>query len=287
MKVVNLVLIIGACLGLSYASESPAKCLTPDPSPEFLAFDPLKRSVNNGVFSRQAQNLNVDVYFHIASTVANATKITEQRVADQFTVLQNSYLPYGIHLSLRNTSRVVDDLIGTGFYLPDATMGDDLFDQWLAWMQRTRQGSYASLNVYFYTDLPSGLMGACRLPSIVTPGDEFFYRDGCQIHAKTMPGGDDPKWQGHTAVHEVGHWFGLLHTFQGGCATVADGIADTPGQLSGSTGCPVGRDSCPDQPGLDPIHNFMDYSDDNCTTEFTPLQMERMHRYFASYRAGA
>lgn len=54
---------------------------------------------------------------------------------------------------------------------------------------------------------------------------------------------------------------GLLHTFQGySCTGTGDLIADTPVQIDATRGCPVGLDTCPDQPGLDPIHNYMDYS---------------------------
>jgi hypothetical protein len=55
--------------------------------------------------------------------------------------------------------------------------------------------------------------------------------------------------------------FGLLHTFQGNsCSGSGDSIADTPQQISATSGCPIGRDSCPSVAGLDPIHNYMDYS---------------------------
>lgn len=252
--------LIGFSL-VSIASGSSITCLTPDPSPEYISRNAV--SMDEVSQSQNAQNLTVDVYFHIASSVANANAVTDQRVADQFEVLQKAFLPSGISFSLRNTSRVTDDFTSTGFYKEDGSMGDENFAHWLAYMQRTRQGPYSSLNVYFYTDLPTGISGICLLPTTVMPGDEFFYRDGCQVHARTMPGGGDPAFLGHTAVHEVGHWFGLLHTFQGRCSDLGDGISDTPAQASGSSGCPEGRDSCPGLEGLDPIHNYMDYSSDS------------------------
>jgi len=82
-------------------------------------------------------------------------------------------------------------------------------------------------------------------------------------------------------------WFGLFHVFNDYinqvCEEPGDYVADTPMQASPSFGCPVGKDSCT-EPGLDSIHNYMDYSDDPCYEEFTPLQAKRMYTFWFNYR---
>lgn len=129
-----------------------------------------------------------------------------------------------------------------------------------------RQGTYADLNLYFLTDLADNILGICPFPEeSVTTTSTAFLMDGCKILAGSMPGGNVQNYDmGHSATHEVGHWFGLLHTFQGeSCTGLGDGVDDTPPQESATRGCPANKDSCPDQAGLDSVHNFMDYSDDD------------------------
>lgn len=174
-----------------------------------------------------------------------------------------------------------------------------------------RKGTYQTLNVYFQTDLQaspgetgrhgrrgasdlsSSVLGFCTLPEPrinASSSRADYIKDGCNVLAKTMPGGSlDLYNRGGTAIHEIGHWNGLLHTFQGESCSAdnpGDYIADTPRQSSPTDGCPTRKDSCPDSPGLDPIHDFMDYSSDVCYETFTPGQARRMRNMWASMRAG-
>ncbi|KAG5941495.1 hypothetical protein E4U53_007396 [Claviceps sorghi] len=221
----------------------------------------------------------VDTYVHVVAKdeTVRGGYISASTVAKQMEVLRETYGSTGVSFVHKDTSWTVH---------PSWSVDNNEED-----MKRTlRKGSYRDLNLYYLKELsgPPGTLGYCNFPSTsAKPASRMFYLDGCNVHVGSVPGGPLAGFNlGKTTTHEVGHWFGLMHTFEGDdCHGPGDHVDDTPAQASSSQGCPIGRDSCPDLPGPDPIHNYMDYSSDPCYEEFTPGQISRIRRLWHKYRA--
>ncbi|KAL5686117.1 hypothetical protein EMGR_003337 [Emarellia grisea] len=260
---------------------------------------------------RALEPIEIETWFHIVSGETDADLVTDEMVILQLTFsklhyLQKAYEKASISYRLKGVTRHINETW--------ARNGDDS-----AMKKALRRGGYSTLNVYFQTNLqppsttdfarwtsdgdnrhaynsdlaPPSVLGFCTLPdpSINSSSPRSSYsKDGCNVLAKTMPGGPMTHYnRGGTAIHEIGHWNGLLHTFEGeSCSedNAGDYIADTPQQSVPTDGCPSQKDSCPDSPGLDDIHNFMDYSSDDCYASFTSNQLKRMRDMWFSMRKG-
>jgi hypothetical protein len=146
-----------------------------------------------------------------------------------------------------------------------------------------RRGGWDTFNVYATTAGP--YLGWAYFPGLP---ESQQYLDGLVVDWESMPGASSRyagRYDlGHTATHEAGHWFQLHHVFTGGCNNWGDYVDDTPPQRIATFGCPEGQDSC-SEPGIDSIHNYMDYSFDSCYNQFTAGQTTRMQDAWLYYRA--
>lgn len=140
--------------------------------------------------------------------------------------------------------------------------------------------------LYFYTNNTGGgnIGGWATFPWNYAANPVM---DGVVVLWKSLPGGSIGANynEGEIGSHEVGHWVGLWHTFQGDCRKPGDEVEDTPYEtVFQARACPEGSDTCKRQPGLDPIHNFMDYTYNTCQWEFTKGQAARADEKSQVYR---
>jgi hypothetical protein len=142
------------------------------------------------------------------------------------------------------------------------------------------------LNIY--TNDADGLLGYATFPSEEAGGPE----DGVVVlwdsFGRNSPIGP-PYNLGRTTTHEVGHYLGLLHTFQSGCGTTTspystgDLISDTAREAEPNFGCEPTASTCSGG-GMNPIENYMDYSEDACMTKFTQEQTNRVRCSIINFR---
>jgi hypothetical protein len=217
----------------------------------------------------------VPVYWHVITNTSGQGALTSSQIDQQITVLNNAYEMTGWRFTLVATDTTNNDSWYT-------CTGGTCETQMKTALHR---GTADDLNIYS-NNMGGGLLGWATFPSSYASQPLM---DGVVILYSSLPGGSAAPYNlGDTATHEVGHWMGLYHTFQGGCTKNNDYVVDTPAERSAAYGCPVGRDTCAGRkwPGLDPIENFMDYTDDACMFEFSAGQDTRIDSQFTTYRFG-
>ncbi|HRI59988.1 MAG TPA: M43 family zinc metalloprotease, partial [Saprospiraceae bacterium] len=135
----------------------------------------------------------------------------------------------------------------------------------------------------------SGVAGYAYLPS--AHGQDF---DGIVMEANWF--GSSPA-NTTVLIHEMGHYLGLYHTFEGGCANndcVQDGdrVCDTPpDQSTAWTPCGTIQNTCTTDANSgfatdqnDMTINYMDYATSSCYNAFTVGQSDRMEYFLLQVR---
>lgn len=238
----------------------------------------------HGTKDDEPEVIEIETYFHVITAADGSGDVSDAMIEAQMKVLNDSYsgstggVATRYRFKLVETDRTAND---SWYRMSPGSSGETEAKAAL------RKGGANTLNIYS-AQPGGGLLGWATFP--------FWYADnpqddGVVVLATSLPGGGSaPYDEGDTLTHEVGHWMGLYHTFQGGCSTDGDEVADTPAESSPAFGCPQGQDSCDSEeyPGVDPIENFMDYTDDSCMNAFTAGQNERMNGMWDQHRqAGA
>lgn len=225
--------------------------------------------------ARNPGSVTVPVWFHVINQGSGAANgdVPQSQIDDQITVLNAAYASTPFRFTLAGVDRTTN---AAWFAMTPGSTAENQAKKAL------RQGGAETLNLYS-ANPSGGLLGWATFPSDYSRAPT---QDGVVVLYSSVPGGGSaPYDEGDTGTHEIGHWLGLYHTFQGGCTASGDQVNDTPSERSAAYGCPTGRDSCRRKAGLDPITNFMDYTDDACMNQFTSGQVARMDQMHLQYRS--
>jgi Pregnancy-associated plasma protein-A len=219
-----------------------------------------------------AQAVSIPVWFHVIRDSNGLGGVTTTQINNQISVMNQAFQGAGISFTLAGV-----DYTNNSQWYTCATTGCES-----KMKQALHKGTASTLN--FYTNnMGQGLLGWATFPWSYASNPLM---DGVVVLQSSLPGGSTTNYnEGDTGTHEVGHWVGLYHTFQGGCTSPGDSVDDTPYEGSSAAGCPVGRDTCASA-GVDPIENFMDYSYDSCMYTFSNGQNSRALSMWNTYRAG-
>jgi len=152
--------------------------------------------------------------------------------------------------------------------------------------------TWAGYMNFVIKDAGSGILGYSPLAGSISGGNAVVMNFGA-FGTKNAPapanngcGNITPSTGfdlGRTVTHELGHFYNLEHTFQGGCAGAGDGVSDTPAVANSSSGCPAdGSIAGCNSPEKVLTQNFMDYTSDACMYMFTAGQATKMNAYWAT-----
>lgn len=263
--------------------DSGSRCATEEPNVfEMQAVDDelqlfRQKLAENGELARAGGTVTVRVWWHVIRTgVGNATDISLAKINASIAVLNNAYsnATGGFNTPFRFVLAGVTRTTNSSWF--NMCMGSTAETNAKSALH---VGNARTLNIY--SAGACGLLGWATFPQNYASAPS---KDGVVVHYGSVPGGSAAPYNlGDTATHEVGHWLGLYHTFQGACTTKNDLVADTAAEQSAAFGCPVGRNTC-SAAGVDPITNFMDYTDDSCMFQFTAGQSARMDSLSLQYR---
>jgi len=265
------------------------RCSSFDRAPQNIERIPSARGMRT--ISLRYYQIEIPVAFHIISNKKGEGILPDMmsKITNQIQTLNNTYNKFNIKFKLFSTEVTVNDnwFSSASYYTSQKALGE--------MTKSLSKDPSRIMNVYSLA--PPKILGEASYPWYPENGTSLDY---IVINFNTLPNGPSSYFngdynQGKTLVHEVGHFLGLFHTFEGGnfdCdknpphdgCTIGDQVDDTPSQLiCYFDGCNTNSDSCP-SPGKDPVKNYMGYNPDACMSEFSNGQIDRMLQSIIKFR---
>ncbi len=220
-------------------------------------------------------NKSVPVFFHVIISSNGSGDVSNSQLNNQITILNENFADgQDVTFYLVGISRTVNDN-WRGIYEPT---GNGPRQNETNMKNALAVDTDHVLNIYITDVNDATSVVAWALFPWDGRAEQNPKLHGVVIQPEHLPGGGDPYYnQGRLPVHEVGHYFGLLHTWTWRCsAGDGDGVLDTPIHLR-NVDCDF-DDSCELLFGVDPIDNHMNATNDVCRVKFTNGQYERMNQ---------
>lgn len=282
MKNITLILILFLILpsiGFSQADKPANWCASEYPADMIPFLERTSQDISDGTY-RSGSNYVLPMTIHVLRNTDGSGGVTETSVHDVFCGTSEKYAEYGIDIYLRSI-----EYHNSSNFNSDSNLASTI---------DLLYSVDGTINVFVHSAVSGEELCGVYKGSAISQ-QSTGSPDLIQVSAVC--------WSPPTLIHEIGHYFGLPHTFFGfegsglncasqvssgeevdgsNCTTTGDRICDTPPDYSSdrwtcnpdSEGCiqidPNGVEFRPDGT------NYMSYSDDNCVNKFTPMQVAVM-----------